>query len=72
MSAVWNILVTNDKMSDADAYNIVKLIIDKKPDLVAVHKDASSFTVENQIVANSPIPWHPGAVKFFKEQGAKM
>src|SRR5258707_717789 len=72
VSAVWNILVTNDKMSDEDAYNIVKLIIDKKADLVAVHKDASSFTIENQVVANSPIPWHPGAVKFFKEKGAKM
>ena len=72
VSAVWNILVTNDKMSDQDAYNIVKLIIEKKADLVAVHKDAASFTVENQVVANSPIPWHPGAVKFFKEHGAKM
>jgi TRAP-type uncharacterized transport system substrate-binding protein len=48
------------------------LIIDKKADLVAVHKDAASFTVENQVTANSPIPWHPGAVKFFKEKGAKM
>lgn len=71
-SAVWNILVTNDKMSDADAYAIVKLIIDKKADLVNVHKDAASFSVENQIMANSPIPWQPGAVKFFKEMGAKM
>src|SRR5215475_4715707 len=72
VSAVWNILVTSDKMSDQDAYKIVKLIIDKKADLVAVHKDASSFTVENQVMANSPIPWHPGAVKYFKEQGARM
>ncbi|MGB8038042.1 MAG: TAXI family TRAP transporter solute-binding subunit, partial [Pseudolabrys sp.] len=72
VSAVWNILVTNDKMSDQDAYSLVKLIIDKKADLVAVHKDAQSFTVDNQVMANSPIPWHPGAVKYFKEQGAKM
>ncbi len=72
VSAVWNILVTNDKMSDADAYNIVKLIVDKKDDLVAVHKDAASFSVENQIRSNSPVPWQPGAEKFFKERGAKM
>jgi TRAP transporter TAXI family solute receptor len=71
-SAVWNILVTNDKMSDKDAYDIVKLIVDKKADLVAVHKDAASFSVENQIKTNSPIPWQPGAVKYFVEQGAKM
>jgi TRAP transporter TAXI family solute receptor len=72
VTAVWNILVTNDKMSDEDAYNIVKLIVDKKDDLVAVHKDAASFSVENQIKANSPVPWQPGAVKFFTERGAKM
>ena len=72
VSAVWNILVTNNKMSDKDAYDIVKLIVDKKDDLVAVHKDAASFSVENQIRANSPIPWQAGAEKFFKERGAKM
>lgn len=72
VTAVWNILVTGDKMSDKDAYDIVKLIVDKKSDLVAVHKEASSFTVDNQIKGNSPIPWHPGAAKFFAEKGAKM
>jgi TRAP transporter TAXI family solute receptor len=72
VTAVWNILVTGDKMSDKEAYDIVKLIVDKKADLVAVHKEANSFTVENQVKANSPVPWHPGAVKFFTEKGAKM
>ena len=59
-------------MADQEAYDIVKLIVDKKADLVAVHQEAKSFSVENQVKANSPVPWHPGAVKFFKEQGAKM
>jgi TRAP transporter TAXI family solute receptor len=71
-TAVWNILVTNDKMSDQDAYNIVKLMVEKKADLVAVHKEANSFSIENQVKANSPIPWHPGAAKFFTEKGVKM
>ncbi len=73
VTAVWNILVTGDKqMSDKEAYDIVKLIVDKKADLVAVHKESASFTVDNQVRANSPVPWHPGAVKYFNEQGAKM
>jgi len=72
IATVWNILVANENMPDDVAYAVVKIIFDKKADLVAVHKDASSFTVENQVTANSPIPWHPGAVKYFKEQGAKM
>ncbi len=73
VTAVWNILVTGDKqMSDKEAYDLVKLIVDKKADLVAVHKEANSFTVDNQVKSNSPVPWHPGAVKYFTEKGAKM
>ena len=37
--------------------------------LVAVHGEAKNFTVENQVKDYSPIPWHPGAVKYFKEKG---
>ena len=72
VSAVWNILVTNDKMTDQEAYDIVKLMVEKKADLVAVHKDAESFSVDNQIKSNSPVPWTAGAVKYFVEKGAKM
>ncbi len=71
-TVVWNILVANEKMPDEMAYNIVKTIIDKKADLVAVHGEAKNFTVENQVKDYSPIPWHPGAAKYFKEKGAKM
>src|SRR5207244_1056298 len=42
-ATVWNILVTDDKMSNDLAYNIVKIIFDKKADLVAVHKEAENF-----------------------------
>src|SRR5438067_11290029 len=34
-ATVWNILVTDDKMSDELAYNIVRIIFEKKADLVA-------------------------------------
>lgn len=66
---VWNIIVTGNKMSDDDAYKIVKTLVEKKADIVAVHKEALSFTLDNQIQERSPIPFHPGALKYFKEQG---
>jgi uncharacterized protein len=68
---VWNILVTGDRMSDEDAYKIVKTLVEKKDELVAVHKEAASFSLENQVQDRSPIPFHPGAMKYFKEQGVK-
>ena len=30
------------------------------------------MTLDNQLLKNSPIPWHPGAVKYFTEKGMKM
>ncbi len=68
---VWNILVTNDKMSDQMAYNIVKTLIEKKPELVAVHKEAEHIDLRSQ-AAGSPIPFHPGAKKYLEEHGVKV
>jgi TRAP transporter TAXI family solute receptor len=68
-STVWNILVSNEKLSDDMAYNIVKIIFEKKADLVAVHKEAENFDYKYQVKDNSSVPWHPGAVKYFKEKG---
>jgi len=71
-ATVWNVLVTHQNMSDQTAYNIVKTIFDKRDDLIAVHKEAANFKLENQKAASSPIPFHPGAVKYFAERGVKL
>lgn len=68
---VWNILVTSDKMSNDMAYQIVKTLMEKKPELVAVHKEAGNIDLRYQAVG-SPLPWHPGAKKYFEEQGIKF
>jgi TRAP transporter TAXI family solute receptor len=71
-ATVMNILVCNANLSDQTAYNIVKTIFDKRADLIAVHKESANFKLENQKAASSPIPWHPGAVKYFAEHGIKL
>src|SRR6267378_978965 len=71
-ATVWNILVSNENLSDKTAYSIVKTIFDHKADLVAVHKESENFLLENQKAAASPIPFHPGAVKYFTERGVKL
>ena len=71
-ATVMNILVANANLSDQAAYNIVKTIFDKREDLIAVHKEAENFKLENQRAAASPIPWHPGAIKYFGERGVKI
>lgn len=72
IAVVQNILVANANMPDDVAYGIVKTLMDKKPELVAVHREAENFNVKSQSMDNTPIPFHPGALKYFKEQGAKL
>ena len=69
---VWNILVVNEKADEKVVYDIVKTMFEKKAEIVAVHKDASYLSLDNQLTGGSPIPFHPGALKYFKEKGLKV
>ena len=71
-ATVMNILVAHESMDDKTAYNIVKTIFDKRDDLIAVHKESANIRLENQKAAATPIPFHPGALKYFAEKGVKV
>jgi len=71
-ATVMNILVTHANMDEKTAYNIVKTIFDKRTDLIAVHKEAENFKLENQKATASPVPFHPGAIRYFAEKGVKL
>jgi TRAP transporter TAXI family solute receptor len=68
IAVVWNVLVCNADMKDDIAYKIVKTLFEKKEELVAVHKEAQNLNLEAQ-KSGSPMPFHPGAAKYFKEKG---
>ena len=71
-ATVMNILVAHQNMDEKTAYNIVKTIFEKKDELVAVHKEAANFKLENQRSDATPVPFHPGAIKYFAEKGIKI
>jgi len=72
MASVANLLVAPAKMSNEQAYAIVKTIIERRDDLIAVHKEAANIKLENQRVSASPVPYHPGARKYLEEKGIKL
>jgi TRAP-type uncharacterized transport system substrate-binding protein len=49
----------------------VKTLFEKKPELVAVHKEAENIDLKNQSIA-TPLPFHPGAKKYLDEKGIKV
>jgi len=72
IAVVWNILVVPATMSDDLAYRVTKAVFDYKPELVTVHREAESITLDVQKRANSPVPFHPGAAKFFAEKNVNV
>lgn len=71
-ATVMNILVAHENMDEKTAYNIVKTIFERRDDLIASHREAASIRLENQKAAASPVPFHPGALRYFAERGIKV
>ncbi len=71
-NTVWNIMAVNASTSDELAYNLTKTMLEKVDELALVHKEALNIKVENQTSSRAGIPWHPGALKYFKEKGIKV
>ncbi len=72
IAVVWNLLVCNESMKENVAYDIVKALFDHKPELMTVHSDAKYLSLEPQATGGSPIPFHPGAIRYFTEKGLKI
>ncbi|MFP4275164.1 MAG: TAXI family TRAP transporter solute-binding subunit [Paracoccaceae bacterium] len=69
--AVPNVLVVNAEMDEDLAYNITKAMFDNVDELIAVHPAANDTTVEFSLGA-TPIPMHPGALRYYEETGAEV
>jgi uncharacterized protein len=68
---VWNLLLCHENMKEDLAYRIVKTIFEHQPELAAIQREARFLTPESQAGGGSPIPYHPGALRYFAERGIK-
>jgi len=70
--AFWNMFVCPEETPEELAYTTTKAVFENLDTLSAAVKSAQSTTLENtaKFIGKTAIPFHPGAVKFFKEKGA--
>ena len=71
-NSVWNIMAVNESMPEDLAYKLTKTMLEKRDDLALVHKEALNIKSELQSTKRAGVPWHPGALKYFKEVGIKL
>jgi TRAP transporter TAXI family solute receptor len=71
VAALTNLLAVHERMDESLAYQITKVLHERIADLVAVHQAAKEITLKSAVVG-SPVPFHPGALRYYKEKGAKI
>ncbi|GGE59613.1 C4-dicarboxylate ABC transporter substrate-binding protein [Streptosporangium jomthongense] len=63
-----NILAVRNDVPENDVYEITKTIYENLPFLNNIHPATKAMALEKAI-AGLPMPLHPGAARFYKEQG---
>ena len=66
-----NVLVVNSDMDEELAYQLTQLLFENTDELIAVHPAANDTTIEFTM-NSTPVPLHPGAIRYFEEVGADI
>ena len=67
-AAVVNYLVTSSAVSDDLAYQMTKLVYESLPELANAHAAGKEIKLAAAAIG-SPVPLHPGAIRYYKEKG---
>ncbi|MEW6640685.1 MAG: TAXI family TRAP transporter solute-binding subunit [Pseudomonadota bacterium] len=67
-AAVVNYLVTSSAVSDDLVYQMTKTIFEGLPELANAHVAGKEIRLE-AAASGSPVPLHPGAIRYYKEKG---
>ncbi len=67
---VANLLVVHQDFDAELAYQITKLLFERRADLAQIHKEAANITTIGA-AGRSPLPFHPGAIRYFRERGVE-
>lgn len=66
--AMWNFAIANADLSDDFVYEVVKTVMTNHDRMMQVHK-AAAETIPENFDKNTFLPWHPGAARWFEENG---
>lgn len=66
-----NVLVVHEDMDEDLAYQITRAMFEHVDELIAIHPAANDTTVDFSL-GSTPVPLHPGAIRYYEEIGAEV
>lgn len=70
-AAVWNFVVASDRMPEEPAYLLTRAALDGSAELAAELPVAAGTAAAN-VAADTFMPLHPGAVRYYREKGIAL
>jgi len=67
-AAVTAVLIAGNQLKDDMVYNLTKALFENQTELAAAHAKGKELNLQYAVQGVS-IPFHPGAVKYYKEKG---
>ncbi|MFL4471291.1 TAXI family TRAP transporter solute-binding subunit [Tateyamaria armeniaca] len=69
--AMWNFAIAHADLPESFVYEVVATVMENNPKMLEIHKAAMETLPEN-FDKNTFLPWHPGAVRWFSENGFEI
>jgi uncharacterized protein len=67
--SIPNLLVVHADMDENLVYEITRTLFEHRDELIAIHPEAKNLALESA-VKESPAPFHPGAIRYYREKQA--
>ncbi|WP_029030424.1 TAXI family TRAP transporter solute-binding subunit [Salinarimonas rosea] len=69
--SMWNFAIANCDLPEDFVYAATEVVMSDNERMMNIHRSAATTTVENWD-KNNVLPWHPGAARWFNENGASI
>ena len=69
--SMWNFAIGHADLPESFVYAIVDTVMTQNEKMMEIHK-AAVETLPQNVDKNTIIPWHPGAVRWFRENGYEI
>jgi len=67
--AVAAVLISSSELKEDVVYKLTKALFDNQAELAVAHAKGKELNIKTAVTGVS-IPFHPGAIKYYKEKGA--
>ncbi|WP_176719893.1 TAXI family TRAP transporter solute-binding subunit [Desulfuribacillus alkaliarsenatis] len=65
----WAVLYVPTDMDEQVVYDLTRVMYERQPEIATGHARGDQISLDNAMLGIDPVPFHPGALRYFQEVG---